>query len=81
MSEKDTEIEISVSRPKHWAVNVKLSKAAWNNLSQAYKQPLSRIGLIMGSIAIGFALANGGAILQNPAVKAILPMLKGEQQR
>jgi hypothetical protein len=81
MSDKDTAIKIIVSRPNSWEVNVNLSQTAWNNLSQAYKQPLSRIGLIMGSIAIGFALANGGAILQNPAVKAILPMLKGEQQR
>jgi hypothetical protein len=79
MSDENTEIEISVSRPNYWAVNVKLSKVAWKNLSKACKPPLSLI--VVGSIAIGVALANGGAILQNPAVKAILPMLKGEQQR
>ena len=73
MEHQKIEIEITLSCPKYGAINIKLSKAAW--VAQAFK-------LLVGtSIAIGFALANGGAILQNPTVKAILPMLKGEQQR
>jgi hypothetical protein len=81
MSEKEIEFEISVSRPKYWEVNVKLSKQAWGSLSQACKKPLSLIGLVAGGIAISIAVSNSSTILQNPTVKAILPVLGGEQQR